>query len=202
MVTAKKMTKRPKRQRTPLGDNVMLDLETLGNKSGCAILSIGATAFTAKEITAETHIFVSAENSAALGLGFDVSTVLWWMGQSEAARQSLLEGQKKALPVVNALAAFTGFINDATVGIGGVKVWGNGASFDNTILSHVYALLGVPRPWQFWNDRCYRTIKNQYSDVHFIKPRVAHDALEDARAQTIHLLNIHELHSTDAVKIL
>jgi exodeoxyribonuclease VIII len=67
-----------------------------------------------------------------------------------------------------------------------VLVWGNGASFDNAILAQCYRAVGMDFPWKFWNDRCYRTLKNLVLDVPFERTGTHHNALDDARSQAIH----------------
>jgi hypothetical protein len=68
-----------------------------------------------------------------------------------------------------------------------MRLWGNGASFDNAILAHAYARCGATPPWKFWNDRCYRTVAaltatpRQQGGTH-------HNALDDARSQAEHLI--------------
>lgn len=70
------------------GTNIMLDLETLGNRSGAVIVAIGAVEFHGGEIIKEFYQRVDAESCVALGLKMDVSTVMWWLGQMrrQAAR--------------------------------------------------------------------------------------------------------------------
>jgi exodeoxyribonuclease VIII len=46
--------------------------------------------------------------------------------------------------------------------------------------------------WEFWKDRCYRTIKNCYPDVPFDRRGTHHNALDDARSQALHLIAINE----------
>ncbi len=43
-----------------------------------------------------------------------------------------------------------------------VKVWGNGANFDIGILEHAYDQYQIEIPWEFWNVRDCRTIKDMY----------------------------------------
>jgi hypothetical protein len=72
-----------------------------------------------------------------------------------------------------------------------LPVWGNGAVFDNTILSNAYFNTGREPPWKCWDDRCYRTVKALF---HWVKSDdregVYHNALDDAVYQTKHLIKI------------
>jgi exodeoxyribonuclease VIII len=70
-------------------------------------------------------------------------------------------------------------------------VWGNGADFDNVILGNAYLAVNKPRPWSFWNNRCYRTVRAMAPNIDYVRPVIAHHALHDARAQALHLIEIN-----------
>lgn len=162
--------------------NVMLDLETTGTAPGCCILSIGACSFGigARETTLHYNKISHADS---LGAGFtdDVETLVWWKKQPEEAR---LEAFSGTTLVDQSLYAFADYLKQFNCD---VILWGNGSDFDNTILAAAYTKLGIPIPWKFWNNRCYRTLKNMYSEVRQL-PFVgtAHKALDDARNQALH----------------
>ena len=74
-----------------------------------------------------------------------------------------------------------------------VRPWGNGASFDLTIVGSAYKRLGLQTPWRFTNERCFRTIRNQHPTVEYDtdeKGTGAHNALIDAVFQAKHLFAI------------
>lgn len=178
--------------------HIMVDLETLSTRTNARILSIGAVKFnTAQGVYAEFYRAVYAPPIEQLRLfntagGFDVShsTLEWWGGQSEEARKVF--NDPDALFIDSALMAFTSWAlhhDDKK----DVKLWGNGASFDNAILSTAYALCGLEQPWAFWNDRCYRTVKNLHKDVPFLHTGTHHNALDDAISQACHLLEMTEI---------
>lgn len=164
----------------------MLDLETMGNNSESAIVAIGAVCFDRKSgLGNEFYAEISLESSINAGLKIDASTVLWWLNQSEKARNIFIDNEH-ADHLVNALHDFEDFLKKNKVN----EVWGNGAMFDNTILGNAYKLLGMDIPWKFWNDRCYRTIKNMYPLIELNRVGVHHHALDDAKTQALHLIEI------------
>ena len=75
-------------------------------------------------------------------------------------------------------------------------VWGNGASFDNVILANAYEALGRRAPWQFWQDRCFRTVKSMYPKLELARLGTYHNALDDAKWQTEYLLALHRQYAT------
>ena len=173
--------------------NVMVDLETLGKRPGCVVLSIGAVFFDRDytRLGSRFSAVINSPNCLALGLHEDPDTVRWWAQQSEAARLVLDQAYTSRLTLGQALEGFAAFLQLHGATAKTVKVWGNGADFDNAILQHCYAAVGQPVPWQFWNNRCYRTLKNL---LPLIQPpeRVGthHNALDDARHQATHAIGL------------
>ena len=176
----------------------MLDLETYGNTNNAAIISIGACHFkhgeeTARESTFEC--FVDSQSCVDVGMVMDVSTVNWWMGadckddeqrdKMDLARRVLASKLKAAIPLRQALHRFSAWLGEDK------PVWGNGATFDNVILRNAYRLAGIPCPWEFWNDRCYRTLKNMVPHVKMQRVGVHHSAMWDAISQAEHLQQIN-----------
>lgn len=162
--------------------HIMFDLETLGTKPGCIVLSIGAVLFDQKGIHDEFEVHIDPVDAQRYGLTIDPSTVMWWFEQSDEARQAITTPQKT--PLDEALTRLDKAFDWKNV----TNVWCNGASFDFPILNHVYAVLGRNRgPWAFWNEMDMRTIKNLVPKDKFKKlktePTIAHSALADARAQ-------------------
>ena len=40
-----------------------------------------------------------------------------------------------------------------------LRIWGNGAGFDNTLLRQAYEVNSREVPWAFRHDRCFRTLR-------------------------------------------
>lgn len=171
--------------------DVMLDLETLGTEPFAPILSIGACTFHLGDVTGEpiTDTFYQAidiESSLKLGMRPSGATLKWWMNQSEDARSVFQDPAACSLP--DALDAFTDWVNSRPV-----QVWGNSARFDCGLLAAAYRACSKELPWQFWNERCYRTMKNLpgASSVSLQRMGTHHNALDDAMSQADHLRSIY-----------
>ena len=166
-------------------EHVMLDLETMGNGSEAAIVAIGACFFDPQtgEVGEEFYRVVSLQSSVDAGLQMDASTVQWWMKQGDDAR--FVFKDPEAVDLVLALADFDSWI-DVYGSRDRVKVWGNGASFDNVILRNAYHLVWREPAWKFWNDRDVRTVVELGRVVGFDPKKdmpfegVQHNALADA----------------------
>lgn len=170
--------------------DVMVDLETLGNTPGCVILSIGAIGFdpVRGEIGDTYYRVINKQSCLDAGLHIDRDTEAWWRKQSPEAREVLTEAETSEFALADTLQHFAvGLIR--TFGEN-VRIWGNGADFDNAIMAVAYRQCGIRLPWKFWNNRCYRTLKEQHPGVKLARTGTYHNALDDARTQAIHALRI------------
>lgn len=165
--------------------NCMLDLETLSTKQNAVVVSIGACLFNMDGIRDEFYSVLEIDDQIKSGRSIDGDTLAFWMKQSEEARQVFREFKTDTTQTLLDFGTFIhGFYN--------LTVWGNGAAFDNSILSSLYSDFGVDLPWKFYNDRCYRTVKSGYSFQLPELQRVGtyHNALDDAKSQALHLIEI------------
>lgn len=154
--------------------HVMLDLETLGNSAGCAIVSIGACRFSQEGIDPAAFYTVVELGSDPLGV-IDPGTVLWWMGQSEEARAVFKSGAR--VPMRQALTDLRAWAKGSTY------LWCQGANFDAPILEAAFKRMEVSNPWRFYNVRDTRTLY-QLAGVEVIRSAGHHNALNDAVDQS------------------
>lgn len=165
-------------------NNVMIDLETMSTKSDAAIVAIGAVKFDANGIKDKINIVVDLKSSVDQFGHLDANTILWWMKQAPAARDILTNTE--GLHIIDALNMLSSFIGKDD------RVWGNGATFDNVVLKSAYDNCSIPVPWKYYNNMCYRTLKNLVPDVKLIRSGIHHSALDDAMSQANHLVAIME----------
>lgn len=177
--------------------HVMVDLETMGKKHNAPIVAIGAVVFdpATGSIGESFYKVVCLESSVNWGAVIDPSTVIWWLKQSSEARSAIVNDD--AIPLQDALLQFREFVSDNVAG-GSKKaqVWGNGASFDNSILRSSYDCIAEDYPWEYWNDRDVRTMVELGQAISF-DPKTTipfegsrHNALADA---------IHQAHYVSAI---
>lgn len=176
--------------------DVMIDLETLGTQPGCVILSIGAALVDPEVIEHNTDFdlsscFYSAISTAScydVGLGANQATIDWWNKQNEAAREEAFSGSARLSDV---LSDFSTYISRLRA-FGSVRVWGNAASFDLKILEAAYSVAGMPVPWSYKEEMCYRTLKNLFPQIKATAQSglVTHHALNDAMYQALHAFAI------------
>lgn len=149
----------------------MLDIETLGQDPGCVVLSIGAVAFDEDVLSEKFHERISIESCTDAGLEVDGNTLEWWLDQDEDAKEAL----KGSRPLQTVLEEFSIFYIENCDG----NIWANAPSFDCEILKAAYEAVGEKPPWEYYEQRCYRTMKN-VAGVSTVTGGTKHDALDDA----------------------
>lgn len=160
--------------------HVMCDLETTGTRPGCCVLSLAVVPFATVIPVEPFYEKISWRSSLDAGFNNDEDTLLWWNRQKQAVQDEAFSGTRSVESVLESLSHYMAQLGEPK----DIILWGNGADFDNAILSHCYKHLGLKQPWDFRNNRCYRTLKNMYPHVEYVKPDVSHNALSDAVAQS------------------
>lgn len=169
--------------------NIMVDLETMGTSSDAAIVGIGACEFDGERIGNTFYRSVNLSSAVARGLTMDPSTVMWWLGQSDAARQAIRFNTE---PIEKALTDFAFWAFECAAK-DNIRMWAKGPSFDCATLSHAYKVCQIARPWHYWNDRCVRTmIARNPSVPEPERDGTAHNAKDDAVHQATWLIAIEQ----------
>lgn len=170
--------------------HIMLDLETMSRAKDAAIISIGARKFNPEEGTLgdSFYVVVNLTSAQRAGGSIEANTIMWWLGQSEEARKTLLGDN--TLPIETALKEFSAWVREKPID----GIWGNGSGFDNVVLENTYARIGWTPPWAWYMNRCYRTMKsltpNLKKELFILSSETLHNALADATIQARHLCAI------------
>lgn len=99
-------------------NNIMFDIETLGKKRGCPVLSIAAVQFDLQTGNVGDTFYERMSCDAALTYGLpEISTLEWWDKQSSEARDAAFNGTRppsvlplNCEPFCNALAVGAVFL--------------------------------------------------------------------------------------------
>lgn len=132
-------------------EHIVVDLETLGKRAGCRVLSVALC-----RASDEAHVQVNLDIEAQRvhGLVDDPETVDWWRGQPREVWDSV---------TCNPIETRAGlhYLSNWIKSAGGAdySVWGYGAGFDLPVLKHLYATFGVALPWEHWQEMCARTVR-------------------------------------------
>lgn len=171
-------------------DHVSIDLETLGTRFTAAVLAIGAVQFDPSTGAIGQTFYREIDLASAIKSGtISAQTLQWWMTHPNAkeARERLFKNKEEKVSLATALDALATWIR----GLGSPCVWGNGATFDISILEHAYlkGAVGLSEPWHYTNIRDMRTIVDVARYFEWLPSKqvgqvgTSHNALDDATFQ-------------------
>ena len=159
--------------------DIMLDLESLGTRPDCAILTLGAVKFdpfTPDAFGDSLYFRIDVDEQLALGREIQQDTLNWWAKQSEDVREEALGEEGRV-----SLETMYRDLNRFCVGV--ENIWCQGPAFDIVILENIYRQQGWPTPWQFWQIRDSRTLFGVHGDPREKGKAGLHNALEDCISQ-------------------
>ena len=172
----------------------MLDLETLSTRPNAVILVIAAIKFNRnnKEEKIDREYFytrIKIDSCLEVGCIIEDETVEWWNKQDEKIRYESLENPDR-ITLKEALEKFSEWYGNCTY------IWGNGSSFDCTILNESFKRCKIQTPWKYYNERDLRTIMDigkVYSNQ--LPQNEKHNAIFDCYRQIIGLkMSLKNLH--------
>lgn len=166
--------------------NIMIDVASLGNTPGSAILAIGAVSFEDSGIKDEFYVNVDLDSCITAGLSVDHRNLVWWLEESDLSREVL---KSEGVTLDNALALLSSSFDWRHC-----RVWCNGLDRHLPILNYVYDAFNRRIPWSYFNVRDYPTALEMYS-LDFRRELTVHTenachALLNARAQAATLVRL------------
>lgn len=167
---------------------IMIDLETLGTGDQAAIVSIGLVAFdlTLGEITETLYLRPDVQAQLDKGASVTSDTISWWLNQNKSAKSVFSE---TSISPVSALKQIEQFFNQKN----NAYVWGNGPTFDVVILGNMFKRFNFKVPWDFRKVMDFRTFRRFVAKGNHVQNRgVAHNALDDAKAQAEFILKFNK----------
>lgn len=200
--------------------HIQIDFETFSLKPNAVLLQLAAVAFDAntREVISTLHVHIDPRVQPGRDISAD--TVIWWMGQGEAARASLTNATRMAdriesdtfenlseveqdhvyeqagMLIPNAAQAFIAWFNGVTdpevqSRHGELEgVWSLGG-IDHVWLDSLMEYTGLKNPVHYALQRDFRTLRALFPEVQAPEFKgTPHNALDDALYQTEHMLNI------------
>lgn len=136
--------------------DIMVDIETLGTKTGATIFQIAAASFDITTGEVRDTINLTGDIAQYDGLSVDGSTLKWWLDTDKDLLHSLLsEGTLSEVGLVTGLLSW---MYKQAPDNKDVYLWGNGILFDNVKISNLCDKHHVAYPIFYRNDRDVRTI--------------------------------------------
>lgn len=173
-------------------NNLMIDVESMGTKPTAPLMAIGAVFFDENGGMGDTfYRAIHLATSVNLGFVMEPAAVLFWMAQPDEARNAVLFN---VLPVRDVMEEFADWIRQRC-SRNDLLVWGNSPAFDCVKVEAHFKALDIETPWLYFNERCYRTIRERNRVVEQDERHGLHNALEDAKFQARHLQKIRAYHA-------
>ena len=176
--------------------DIMLDLESLGTRPDCVILTLGAVKFNPYDIHAEPgpglYMRINVDEQTALGRNIQEDTLNWWMSQAEDVREEAF-GIEDRVSLKTMYRELNRFL------VGANNIWAQGPLFDFAILENIYRQMGWPTPWQYWQIRDSRTLFGVHGDPREKNKAGLHNALEDCVSQATGVQQVY--HNLGIVKL-
>lgn len=165
--------------------HLMLDLETLGTTPKACVTSLAVVQFDPDTSKTGAQFYKTIDlESAMAGREISSSTLKFWFKQDPRLQQQTFSGSEMTACVLSDLCKF---IWDLKLNYDNIRVWGNGSSFDITIIEDLFRHYGMNAPWPFWGHRDCRTIEDAaYGKVHrrdFSREGPTHHPLYDCLFQ-------------------
>lgn len=140
-------------------NNLMVDIETLGNKPGCIITQIACVPFNWKDKNERLEdvfkVKLRIDGQLLKGLKVQADTLQWWSGQDPKVFKEMISNEG-AVSFTDGLYQLRTYIQ--TLYPSQLLVWGNSNRFDLGILAFAYDLIFQEIPWYFRNERDVRTL--------------------------------------------
>src|SRR6266481_5841850 len=168
--------------------DVMIDLETLATVPNAIVVSIGACFFDIQSGTIGPTFYMapSVAEQIESGRKLDPDTLKWWLNQSDSAKKVFNEKSKS---VANVLTTFSQWYKSVPVETKKINVWGNGSTFDISIMENIFRQLNIGIPWGYSKVMDLRTFKRFVASGQDIaKTGIAHNALDDAVSQAHYVI--------------
>ncbi|SNS22653.1 protein of unknown function [Anaerovirgula multivorans] len=167
--------------------DIMVDIETLGNKPDSNIIQLAAATFDIRtgyvgRIFNECANITMNETMKTTG-----STIKWWLNTNKELLQDILN--RGSMSSDDLVRCFCRWLNEQE---GAVYLWGDGTLFDNNLIRTQMENLGLKYPINYRNDRDVRTILElAYTKVGKTREQFlaryennnAHDAIDDVLHQ-------------------
>lgn len=155
-------------------NDVMLDLETLGNGKDKCVCQIGAIFFdnSTGELGNRFKVNVDAASHMKLGAQMDAPTVYWWLKQSKEAQNSITSGE--LVDITTAITQLNEFLRPAK------RIWSH-ATFDFVTIQETFKQCGVKPTFKYSAGLDLRTLTylGGVKVDKIAREGIHHDALDD-----------------------
>lgn len=168
--------------------DLMIDFETLGQDPSTCVISLGAVFFDPETGQKGPTFYMAFDIDEQIKRGRTITgdTLKWWFNQSNGAKKVFNEKAKPAKEVLELFAKWV--LGQAT--ISKIKPWGNGSTFDISIIEDMFRMYDIKCPWLYYNVYDLRTFKRFIANNEKVPKSVGvdHNALDDSINQANYVI--------------
>ena len=161
--------------------DVMLDIETMSDRSNAALVSMAAVEFNLAtgETGREFYKVIDLQSCLDAGLTVNAGTIYWWLQKSDEARKRICENGEHIQKV---LVDFNRWMQDC---VDKARIWGNAARFDIGILEDAYKACYFDIPWYFRSEMDVRTLVSFAPEIkaNMLLDGIHHNPIDDCKHQ-------------------
>lgn len=179
-----------------MSNSVMIDIETLGTKPDCVVLTLGAVKFSPYNMIEPgpgLYMRLDVDEQTARGRSVDEGTIAWWGKQKPDVREEALGEGPDRVKMETMIADLNRFL------VGVKNIWAQGPLLDIVVLENIYRQCERPVPWWYYKVRDSRTVFAMHGDPRVRGKEGLHNALEDCVSQAVAVQTVYKrLGITDA----
>jgi len=170
--------------------DVMLDLETWGNRPYCVVVQVGIS-----EFDRETGVIgqllaahIDAASEMQRNFRVDADTLYWWLSQDKNAQIAAMGGKLSRMQSKVVWTQVNDFLEDAE------NIWCH-ASFDAAIVNEHLRMWGIKPKFKYWAFKDLRTlveiaeIDTRPYKARSAGVRIEHNALDDCAIQVAYCVD-------------
>jgi len=175
--------------------DIMVDLESLGNKDKPVLMQLSAVLFnrhTGKNLE-EFNEFICPKSGIDAGLDVQGDTVAWWLTQDkEVIKKVFVKAILEGLPLKEVLEKFNAFLEamKEKYNVESIILHGNGLISDGVWIMSAYKAVNVDNPFKYYEYQDVRTLCQVGYDVLGVNFKAStkfvgnqHDGLDDCKHQ-------------------
>ena len=159
---------------------MMFDIETLGTRAGCAVLSFAALVYTSTKgtVLGGAGFPLDIPSQIRKGLHVDEGTAAWWATQPDGAWEAATADPVSVTYAVRLLDELVAKHQPE-------RIYCQGMDFDFPIFAEVRRRFGLGAGWEHWKQRDTRTLYEEhgFNPKSMARIGVHHDALDDCQHQ-------------------
>lgn len=176
----------------------MLDIETLGLKPGCQVLTVACAKFSpfSGKIFNSFYKRIDLDDYKNYNYFIDNNTLTWWNNQNEIVKNEAFTTKPRE-SLRKTFENFNNYIKENIEQNSRICLWSHGKEFDIPIVEKILEDLELPIFWKFWDTRDTRTLYDianvNLKNFNLTSQWKKHHAMYDVELQIMGVFKSYEI---------